>query len=322
MATAAPLSMTPGGGRGTAVQRAGVLMRRATYASITVAVVMVGIKLVAWIFTDSVSLLSSLLDSLLDAAASLVNLVAIHQALTPADQEHRFGHGKAEPLATLGQSAFIAGSAVLLLVEALQHLLHPSEVHNTMVGLVVMAFAIVTTVALVLYQSYVIRRTGSLVVTADELHYRADLVLNAGVVASLLLTNYLHRVWIDPLCGGAIGLWIIYGAWRVAQKAIVQLMDRELPDAERARIKSIALKNPHVKSVHDLRTRAAGPMAFVQIHIEIDGNMSLSDAHRVSDMVEADIQAAFPHAEVIIHQDPEGLSEPHQEFPLARHASA
>jgi ferrous-iron efflux pump FieF len=294
---------------------AGTLMRRATYASIAVAGVMVLVKLVAWLVTDSVSLLSSLLDSLLDAAASLVNLVAIHQALTPADREHRFGHGKAEPLASLGQAAFITGSAVLLLIQGLQHLLAPAPVTNSGIGIAVMIFAIVVTFVLVRYQQRIIQRTGSLVVSSDELHYRSDLILNGAVIVSLVVTAELGWFFVDPLFGIAIGGWIIYGAWRVARQAIVQLMDQELPDDARARIRQIALAHPQVRAVHDLRTRAAGPDAFVQIHLEMDGNLSLRDAHQVSDAVEADILAAFPQAEVMIHQDPEGVEEPRRTFP-------
>jgi len=296
-------------------------MRRATHASVAVALVMILVKLVAWLLTDSVSLLSSLLDSLLDAAASLVNLLAVQQALVPADREHRFGHGKAEPLASLGQAAFITGSAVLLMIEALQHLLTPQPVANTGLGIGVMIFAIAVTFVLVAYQRSVVRRTGSLVVSADEFHYRTDLVLNGSVIVSLLATWLLGWVYLDPLFGAAIGVWIIYGAWRVANKAIVQLMDRELPDEARARIRQIALAHPQVKSVHDLRTRASGPSAFIQIHVEMDGELTLNEAHRVSDAVEADILQAFPQAEVMIHQDPEGIDEPRRTFPPAAASS-
>ena len=303
------------------VNEAGRLMRRATYASIAVALAMIAVKLVAWLMTDSVSLLSSLLDSLLDGAASLVNLVAVQQALVPPDREHRFGHGKAEPLASLGQAAFIAGSAVLLLIEALQHLLRPQPISNTGLGLVVMIFAIIVTLALVTFQRRVVRRTASLIVSADEMHYRADLVLNGSVMVSLLATTWLGWVYLDPAFGAAIGFWIIYGAWRVANKAILQLMDHELPDEARGRIRQIALGHSEVRSVHDLRTRASGPTAFIQIHLEMNGDLTLTEAHRISDAVEADILAAFPRAEVMIHQDPEGVEEPRRVFPPARASS-
>jgi len=295
--------------------RVGLLMRRATYASLAVAGVLVAVKLGAWIETNSVSLLSSLIDSLLDGAASLVNLIAVRQALVPPDREHRFGHGKAEPLASLGQAAFIAGSAVLLLVQAIQHLIRPVMITNTNAGLAVMGFAVVVTGVLLLYQRHVVRRTGSLLIGVDAFHYRADLVLNLAVIASLLLTASFGYPIIDALFGGAIALWIIYGAWRVAMKAIVHLMDQELPDAERARIRAIVLANPRVTAVHDLKTRAAGPISFIQIHIEMDGGITLTEAHHIADAVEAKILEAYPRAEVIIHQDPSGINEPHTAYP-------
>jgi ferrous-iron efflux pump FieF len=297
------------------------LRRRATYASVSVALLLIAVKFAAWLETGSVALLSSVIDSLLDAVAAVINLAAVRHAMTPADREHRFGHGKAEPLASLGQAAFIAGSAVLLLIEALQHLLAPQPVTNTGIGIAVMIIAIGVTLALVTYQRSVVRRTGSLVVSADEFHYRTDLVLNGGVLVSLLATRFLGSVYLDPIFGAAIGGWIIYGAWQVGNKAVVQLMDRELSDEARARIREIALRHPRVTAVHDLRTRAAGPSAFIQVHIEMDGGLTLAEAHRISDEVEAQILAAFPRAEVIIHQDPEGVEEPRLSFPSAARSS-
>ncbi len=296
---------------------AGALMRRATYASIALAAALVLVKCVAWLASDSVSLLSSFLDSLLDGASALVNLVAVRQALTPADREHRFGHGKAEPLASLGQAAFIAGSAVLLIVEALQHLLRPVTISHAGSGIAVMAFSITASLALVRYQEYVVRRTGSLIITADALHYRTHLVLDLSVILSLVLSTRLGWLLADPLFGAGIGLWIIYSAVQVARQAIVQLMDQELPDAERRRIREIALANPQVRAVHDLRTRTAGPNAFIQIHLEMDGDMPLRQSHQIADAVEAEIRAAYPRSEVLIHQDPEGVEEPRAVFPRA-----
>jgi len=308
--------MTQADSNKESTERIGTLMRRATYASLAVAGLLVTVKLGAWFATNSVSLLSSLIDSLLDGAASLVNLIAVRQALTPPDREHRFGHGKAEPLASLGQSAFIAGSAVLLLVQAVQHLLRPSPVTNSEIGLAVMGFAVLVTFALLLYQRSVVRRTGSLAIGVDAFHYRADLVLSLGVIVSLLLTTELGYLAIDPIFGGLIGLWIIWGAWQVARKAMVHLMDEELPDEDRARIRAIALKHPKVRAVHDLKTRAAGPNSFIQLHIEMDGGIRLTEAHVISDEVEASIREAFPRAEIIIHQDPEGVDEPRAVYPV------
>lgn len=291
------------------------LRRGATYASVAVAMVLIAVKFAAWLDTGSVALLSSLIDSLLDLVASIVNLLAVRHAMSPADREHRFGHGKAEPLAVLGQSAFIIGSALLLLAEAVRRIIAPAAVHNPPAGIAVMVFSIAVTVALVFYQRHVVRRTGSIAITADELHYRGDLILNGSVIAALVLGAISGLDILDPLFGAVIGIWIVYSAARLARLSLVQLMDRELPDDEREKIREIALSHPEVAAAHDLRTRVAGPTAFIQIHIEMDGRMSLLRAHEVSDDVEMRLRAAYPNAEIIIHQDPEGVEEPRSSFP-------
>jgi ferrous-iron efflux pump FieF len=295
-----PLSETPAAHR---------LRLHATYASLAVAAILIAAKFVVWISTDSVALLSSLVDSLVDAAASLVNFFAVRQAIVPADREHRFGHGKAEPLAALGQSAFLTGSALLLMFEAVRHLVSPVPIEDAMSGITVMVFAIAVTAGLVAYQRYVVRQTGSLAIGADELHYRSDLILNLGVIATLLAGSTLKLPILDPLFGGAVGLWIIYGAVKIARLSLVQLMDREMPDSERARVRAIAESHPDVTAVHDIRTRVAGPTTFIQLHLEMDGAINLLRAHEISDAVEAQLQAAFPHAEILIHEDPAGIEE-------------
>jgi ferrous-iron efflux pump FieF len=291
------------------------LRRMATYASVAVAVVLIAVKFSAWLETGSVALLSSLVDSLLDAVASLINLAAVRHAMSPADREHRFGHGKAEPLAVLGQSAFITGSAMLLLAEAVRRLIWPVPVENPPAGIAVMVFSIAVTIALVLYQRHVVRRTGSIAISADELHYRSDVVLNVSVIAALVLSSIFDFPLLDPLFGAAIGIWIVYSAVRLARLSLFQLMDHELPDEEREKIRGIAQSHPDVIAAHDLRTRVAGPTAFIQIHIEMDGALSLIRAHEISDEVEAELHTAYPNAEVIIHQDPEGVEEPRSSFP-------
>ncbi|MBV8936628.1 MAG: cation diffusion facilitator family transporter [Alphaproteobacteria bacterium] len=291
------------------------LRRLATYASVAVAAVLIAAKFAAWLETGSVALLSSLVDSLLDAAASLVNLIAVRHAMTPADREHRFGHGKAEPLAVLGQSAFIIGSALLLLAEAIRRLISPAPLENAATGVAVVIFSLLVTIGLVSYQRYVVRRTGSIAISADELHYRSDLVLNSSVIVALVLGSAFNIPLQDPLFGAAIGIWIVYSAVRLARLSLFQLMDHELPDDEREKIREIAQSHPDVVAAHDLRTRVAGPTAFIQIHIEMDGAMSLIRAHEISDEVEAELRAAYPNAEVIIHQDPEGIEEPRSNFP-------
>jgi ferrous-iron efflux pump FieF len=290
------------------------LMRQATYASVSVAGVLIAAKMAAWLATDSVSMLSTLLDSVLDAAASMVNLVAVRHALVPADREHRFGHGKAEPLAALGQSAFVAGSAVLLIVEVARRLWRPHPIENGDIGIVVMLGSIVVTAGLVMFQRHVVRKTGSLAISADRLHYVGDVLVNGGVLLALVLTGLTGWTLIDPIFGAVIAVYILHTAWRIARSSLDMLMDRELPDEDRKRIRALATSHPNVKALHELRTRASGPAIFIQFHLEMDGAMSLYEAHRVADQVEEQVLAAFPGAEIIIHQDPSGVLERRKTF--------
>jgi ferrous-iron efflux pump FieF len=290
------------------------LMRLATYASVLVASLLIVAKLMAWLATDSVSMLSTLLDSVLDVAASLVNLFAVRHALTPADREHRFGHGKAEPLAALGQSAFVAGSAVLLIVEVARRLWRPQAVENGEIGIVVMIASIAVTAVLVLFQRHVIRKTGSLAISADRLHYLGDVLVNSAVIVALVLTQVLGWKWLDPAFGALIAAYILYTASSIARSSLDMLMDRELPEEERKRIRSIAMANPQVRALHELRTRASGPSIFIQFHLEMAGELSLYEAHRIADQVENEILAAYPGAEIIIHEDPSGVAERRRTF--------
>lgn len=295
-------------GRAEAIQNAR-LMKQATYAAVAVAIMLIAAKAVAVYMTDSVAMLGTLMDSLLDGAASLLNLVAVRHALTPADDEHRFGHGKAEALAGMGQSIFICASAGFIAYESITRFFDPAPVSNSLPGIVVTVGAIAVTLALVAFQRHVVSRTGSLAIEADSIHYRGDLLMNLSALAAIFLSGTLGLHWADPLGGILIAGLIAYSAVQIALSAYDQLMDRELTDAERERITAIALSHPEVVGIHDLRTRASGPRAFIQCHLELDQTISLMKAHLISDEVEARILEAFPEAEVIIHQDPAGLED-------------
>ncbi len=295
-------------------EKAGRMMRRATVFAVAVGLILIVAKLTAWLGTGSVALLSTLIDSTLDSIASLVNLLAVHHALSPADAEHRFGHGKAEPLAGLAQSAFIGGSGLLLIGEAAQRLWEPQPVTHGVGGIAVMGLSMVLTLALVTYQKRVIARTKSVAITADRLHYASDLMMNAGVIVSLLLSAHLGWTFIDPLFAMGIAVYILWGAGKLAWGSFNLLMDREFAPEDRTRIKAICEAHPLVRNMHDLRTRSAGQADFIQLHLVLDGEMSLRRAHDISDAVEAEIRAAFPRADIIIHQDPDGLVEPRKDF--------
>ncbi len=288
----------------------GTLMRRATYASVATALLLVAVKLVAWHLTGSVALLSSLVDSLLGALASTLNLVAVRHALAPADREHRFGLGKAEPLAGLAQAAFIAGSAVFLVAEAVSRLLRPRPIEHAALGVGVMLFSLCMTLVLVQYQRRVVRRTGSVAIGADLLHYVGDVLVNGGVIAALVLSSLFGWTLADPLIALAIAAYILKAVWDIVARSLAQLMDRELPDEDRARIVAIGRRHPQVRDLHDLRTRVSGQTTFIQLHLEMDGTLSLERAHAIADEVLADLTKAFPDAEILIHQDPAGIEEP------------
>lgn len=279
------------------------LLKLATTASVVTATVLIAGKLAAWLLTGSVSVLASLIDSFMDAAASLINMMAVRVSLQPPDKDHRFGHGKVEPLAALVQATFIAGSAAFLVLHAIDRLLHPRPLEDVLVGLVVMGFAVVATLVLLLIQRHVIRRTRSTVVRADSLHYTTDVLTNLGTIAALALA---HFGWpgLDPIFGIAVAMYISYGAWRIGRDAFHHLIDRELPDAVRERVKELAHADPQVRGMHDLRTRQSGTVEIIQLHLELDGGLTLRDAHAVSDRIEQAIRAAFPTADVTIHQDP------------------
>jgi len=285
------------------------LMKLATWASVSVATILIIAKLLAWFLTDSVSILATLLDSCLDAFASLLNMVAVRHALMPPDDKHRFGHGKAEALSGMGQSMFIAGSAVFLALESVRRLLHPQAISEVEIGLIVMVLSIVLTLLLLTFQRHVVKMTKSTAIQADALHYKTDLYANVGVIAALLLAAWGWPGF-DALFGLAIAVFILYSAWDIIQQAWDELMDHELPDEERENIKGLALLHPQAESVHDLRTRKSGTRYYIQLHLVLDGTLPLRVAHRIADEVEASIQQAYPSADILIHQDPSGLIEP------------
>ena len=290
------------------------LLRFATYAAVLVATLLVVVKLYAWTETGSVALLSSLVDSIFDALASIINLIAVRAALAPHDREHRFGHGKAEPLAGLIQAVIISASLIFVFAEAIPRFLNPVPIAQGGVGLAVMLVSIMLTGALLLVQRHATRRTGSVAVSADSLHYRSDLLMNLGVIAALLLATYGGLVFFDPLFAVIVAVYVLFSIWRIIRKSFDMLMDREFPDEERRRIRAIALHHPEVLAVHDMRTRQAGIHSFVQLHIELPAEMPLKQAHVISDSVEAEIRQAYPETDVIIHQDPEGVDETRAEF--------
>jgi ferrous-iron efflux pump FieF len=285
------------------------LTRLATTASVSVALSLALIKLVAAVVTGSVAVLSLLIDSVADILASTLAFVAVRIAQQPPDLKHRFGHGKAEALGALAQAALVTGSALFVLFEAVRRLYRPVEIQAGELGVAVTLISLAATGALVLFQRYVIQRTGSTAVQADRLHYTSDILANLAVLVSLVLTIHLQIFWLDALVGATIAAVLLWGVVAIGRGALAELMDRELPDLDRRRIEQIVLAHPEVQDVHDLRSRQAAGIRFIEFHIEIDGDTSVRAAHIVTDALEAELAAAFPDAEIIIHQEPAGLED-------------
>jgi ferrous-iron efflux pump FieF len=284
------------------------MMKRATYFAVFAASVLIGLKFYAWAATDSVSLLSSLVDSSLDMFISLLNLFAVRYALMPADEDHRYGHHGAEDVAALAQAAFVAGSALFISISAIGKLISPEPVQESGIGIAVMVFSIGVTLALVLYQRKVARLTGSTAIHADSLHYAGDLLMNVAVIAALLISTYFDFHYADPLFALLIAFYIVHGAWEIGVLAFDKLMDKEFDEDEREKLIKVISDHEGSLGVHDLKTRRSGTKPFIQFHLELDGEQSLNEAHIIADKLELRLEGLYPGAEVVVHQDPHGFT--------------
>ena len=287
-------------------QQRSALTARAALASVAMALFLLVLKIYAAIQTGSVAMLGSLADTGLDLLASLVTLFAVRVAAVPADREHRFGHGKAEALGALAQVVLISISAIVIGWRAVDRLLAGARTDHAEYGIGVSIVAFAATLALVAYQRSVIRRTGSVAIRTDNVHYQSDLLLNLSVIAALVLDQYLGFTGADPLFGFGIALWLLWGAWRASSQALDQLMDREWPEEKRQRFLAVAARHPEARGIHDLRTRSSGTHDFAQFHIWIDPEMTVDAAHEVVEAIETSLAGEFPGCEVLIHLDPEG----------------
>jgi ferrous-iron efflux pump FieF len=285
------------------VENYNLLVKVAAYSASGTALLLVIIKLYAWLITDASSMLASTTDSMLDLFASIMNVIILRYALAPADDEHRFGHGKAESLAGLVQAAFVMGSSLLLMFNGLDRLITPKEIVHSEVGIWVTVIAIVLTLLLVALQRYVISKTKSVAISADALHYQSDLLLNLGVLAALILSQ---GIWLraDGLFTIAVGVFLFWGAIKIIWLSVHHLMDHELGEDDINKIKAIVLAHGKAKGLHELRTRQAGPQRFIQFHLELDDSLSLLEAHSIGEAIENNIKDVLAPCEVFIHHDP------------------
>ena len=304
-------------GRAEAEQRAR-LKRLAATAGLGVAISLVLLKLVAAVWSGSLAVLASLVDSMADVGGSAVTYFSVRISQLPPDRAHRFGHGKAESLSALAQATVVMASAIFIVIDAIRAVGNSEQVTATGPALVVIVFSTLVTAALVAFQRSVVQRTGSQAIAADRLHFTSDLATNLAVILSLVLVQLFGWRWIDPAFGAAIALVLIWGACRIAAAAVRTLMDHELPTASRDNIKAIVMAHPEVQGMHDLRTRESGSTTFIELHIELDPEMTVAAAHKVTDALEAELGAAFPESGIIIHQEPAGLDDPRLDHVIAQ----
>ncbi len=296
-----------------------MLTTRAALASISMALFLVALKTYAAWDTGSVAMLGSLADTSLDFIASLITFFGVRWAAMPADEEHRYGHSKAEALAALVQVILIFVSALGIAWRAFDRLQSGRPTEQLELGIGVSVVAMVATFALLAYQRYVIRKTGSVAIMTDHVHYQTDVLLNVAVIAALTFDQLLGWRLADPLFGFAIAAWLMYGAWNAASHSVDQLMDREWPIGEREAFIAAAQEYPELAGLHDLRTRTSGAHRFVQFHVWVPGGWTVAEAHQRMDAVEEKLQHRFPGCEIIIHLDPEGHVD--RESILPRHLS-
>ncbi|MDH3511166.1 MAG: cation diffusion facilitator family transporter [Gammaproteobacteria bacterium] len=290
------------------------LIKTASYASLTMAISLVALKVWGWRATDSIALLSSLADSVLDVLASGVTFWAVRYSLSPADAEHRFGHGKSEGLAALLQALIIAASATYVGFEAVKRFMLPQAIKAPELGLSVMLIAMAATILLVGFQRYVGRRAGSVAISADAVHYQSDVLVNLGVGLAIVITSWTSWALVDPVVGLVIALFILRSAWGIGRRSLEILLDHEIPIVDRQKIRQISLEHPEVLGFHDMKTRFGGNHYIVQFHLELEPDISLLRSHAILDDVEDTILSLYPRCEIIIHADPLGVHERRDRF--------
>jgi ferrous-iron efflux pump FieF len=292
-------------------QRRGPGLRRiASRTSLAVAVVLVAVKLAAWMATGSVALLTSAIDALVDTASSLVTYFGVRYAEQPPDRDHRFGHGKGEAVAGFTQATFLAGAAVVLAFQSIQRFVFPQQLASLDIGVWVIIGSLIAAASLVVLQTWVVRRTGSTAIAADRAHYLTDVAVNAGVLGALCVTKFTGWERADPAFAFAISGYMLWNARHIAREALTQLLDRELPDEDRQHINGVVLACDGVRNIHDLRTRHAGDRIFVEFHLEVDGQLTVDRGHRIGDLAEAAVVNLLPGTvEVTAHLEPFGIDD-------------
>lgn len=293
------------------------LKKIAAILSVSLALTLCLIKTVGALYTGSLAILSSLIDSLADVFASSISFIAIKFSTKPANLKHRYGYGRAESVSALAQSAFIAGSGLFVMYDGINRIINPAPLEKTGLGIIIMIISLSATVCLILFQRYVAKKTDSPAIRADSAHYTVDVLTNGAIIISLLAVKFLQIGWFDVVTAFLIASYLIYNAYKIAAEAVGALTDRELSDEIRQKVIDIIINSDGIEGFHDFRTRDLGGIYMFEIHLELDGNLSLNQTHELSDKVEEKIKATFPNSQVIIHQDPYGLYENRLDYDIS-----
>ena len=285
------------------------LKKAATLASVALAVSLSLLKMFGALYTGSLAVLSSMIDSLADIFASSVTFIAVKISSQPADSNHRYGHGKVEAISALIQSAFVAGSGIFVMYDGISRFIMPVKVEQTGIGIVIMLISLFGTLALISFQKYVTRRTASQAIAADSAHYAVDVITNFSIIITLLVVQFLGWSWFDTLTAFIVSAYLLYNAYKLARDAVRLLTDRELSDEIRLNIKRIVLSHDFAHGIHDLRTHDLGCEYMFEFHLELEGSLSLYQAHEYTDEVEKSLLKVYPNAQILIHEDPAGINE-------------
>lgn len=285
------------------------LKKAASISSICVAILLIAVKLYAFLKTDSLAVFSSFIDSITDLFASAISFIAIYFSTKPASYSHRYGYGKTEALSALLQATFVGMSGIFVISDGIKRLISPIEITAANTGISIMLFSIIVTLLLVLFQNYVAKKTNSLAIKSDSAHYIVDFLTNTAVIISLILVRFFGFIYFDSVAALFISAYLLYNAYVLAKEAIDLITDKELDVTIRNNIEEIVKKNKKIKGMHDFRSRSLGDIYYFELHLELDGDMTLYQAHNLSDMVEKEILNFYPNSQILIHQDPYGIKE-------------
>ena len=279
------------------------LVVMASLSSIMMALLLVMAKMLVWFFSNSITILASMTDSMMDLVTSVINYIAVRFAIKPPDEDHNYGHAKIEALAGLAQCAFISASAIFLLVSSINRYFNPVQLTNIDLGIYVTVLSLILTLFVVVFQTYVIKKTDSQIIAADRLHCQSDLYSNLAIIVSLLICSSGYEI-ADVIFALLITVYIAHGVYGIGVRSLNVLLDKKISNHLINDITSIMLATPGVLGLHEMRTRRVGNYIYIQVHMCIDRNISLEEAHAIASTAQKAVLCKYSQADILIHMDP------------------